>query len=287
MKKALSLLLTLVMLLSLCACGKNDTQNTASSTNPSQSTTDNTEAPTDGTIESTQAPTEEPTTTPTEEPTTAPTETPTTKPPETPTTKPITCGHSYKDATCTAPKTCSKCGATSGSALGHSYKDATCTAPKTCSKCGATTGSALGHKYTDGKCSFCGKEDIVNPLEHFTPANYVSLEEREQSLSVILLTWDGEKYELADTLYVKTDGNPDDFIDYKGERYYACGGGGPSFTYKLTATYVEFIDPDNKPCAKYALQHDGSLRLITHEEGWTLPSLYYKGTLDELLSKLN
>lgn len=40
----------------------------------------------------------------------------------------------------------------------HSFKAATCTAPKTCS-CGATEGSALGHAYKDGKCSRCGTAD--------------------------------------------------------------------------------------------------------------------------------
>ena len=30
----------------------------------------------------------------------------------------------------------------------HSYAAATCTAPQTCTKCGATTGSALGHDYS-------------------------------------------------------------------------------------------------------------------------------------------
>ena len=199
MKKALSLLLVLVLLLSLCSCGKNDTQNTDPSTTTSQATTDNTEAPTDGTTEGTQAPTEEPTTPSTEEPTTKPTETPTTKPTETPTTKPTTCshsykdatctaaktctkcgatsgsafGHSYKDATCTAPKTCSKCGATSGSALGHSYKDATCTAPKTCTKCGATSGSAAGHSYSNGTCTVCGTADPNVPFEGNEWAAYI------------------------------------------------------------------------------------------------------------------
>lgn len=171
MKRVLSLLLVLVLLLSLCACGKNDTQNTDPSTNPSQATTDNTEVPTDGTTEGTQAPTEEPTTAPTETPTTKPTETPTTKPTETPTTTPTTCSHSYKDATCTAPKTCSKCGATSGSALGHSYKNATCTAPKTCSKCGATSGSAAGHSYSNGTCTVCGAAD---PNVPFTDNEWVA-----------------------------------------------------------------------------------------------------------------
>lgn len=98
-------------------------------------------------------------------------------------------GHSWSSATCTTPKTCNACGATSGSALGHSYnsgvvtkaatctaegvmtytctrcsatktekivanghlwKIATCTAPETCSKCGESKASALGHKYNSG-----------------------------------------------------------------------------------------------------------------------------------------
>lgn len=52
-------------------------------------------------------------------------------------------GHSWKDATCTAPKTCTVCGATTGSAVGHSWKDATFTDPKICSVCGITEGEPL------------------------------------------------------------------------------------------------------------------------------------------------
>ena len=59
-------------------------------------------------------------------------------------------GHSWVDATCTAPKTCSVCSMTDGAAAGHSWVDATCTAPKTCSKCSATEGEALGHAWDDG-----------------------------------------------------------------------------------------------------------------------------------------
>lgn len=33
--------------------------------------------------------------------------------------------------------------------LGHDWADATCTAPKTCSRCGATEGNALGHDFAD------------------------------------------------------------------------------------------------------------------------------------------
>lgn len=43
------------------------------------------------------------------------------------------------------------------SALGHSWRDATCTSPKTCTRCGATQGSALGHADSDndGYCDRC------------------------------------------------------------------------------------------------------------------------------------
>lgn len=75
MKKALSLVLALLLLLSLCACGSDDAKNT------------------------------EPATT--------------------------TCSHAWKDATCTAPKTCAKCGATEGSAAGHTYAEGACTVCKT------------------------------------------------------------------------------------------------------------------------------------------------------------
>ena len=56
-------------------------------------------------------------------------------------------GHAWKDATCTTPKKCTRCGITEGNALGHSYNPATCVLPKTCSRCGATTGSPNGHTW--------------------------------------------------------------------------------------------------------------------------------------------
>jgi len=62
-------------------------------------------------------------------------------------------GHSWAEASCTAPKTCSVCGATEGEALGHSWAEASCTAPKTCSVCGATEGEALGHSWAEASCT--------------------------------------------------------------------------------------------------------------------------------------
>ena len=43
--------------------------------------------------------------------------------------------------------------------MGHNYSNATCTEAKKCSRCGATSGSALGHNYSNGKCNRCGSSD--------------------------------------------------------------------------------------------------------------------------------
>lgn len=75
------------------------------------------------------------------------------------------CKHTFGDATCEEPATCSKCGETEGEALGHTWVDADCETPKTCSVCGQTEGSALGHTWVDANfqtpktCSACGKTD--------------------------------------------------------------------------------------------------------------------------------
>lgn len=147
MKKILSILLIFAMLFSLCACNSsNQTTNPSDYSYPTtsgiESTTSNTEAPTDGTGDTNGVtqPTNDSTTPPTNEPTTAPTTTPTTPPTEAPTT-PLT----------TQPATCS-----------HNWKDATCIVPKTCSICGTTTGSTTQHTYnTQGQCIYC---ETINPV---------------------------------------------------------------------------------------------------------------------------
>ncbi len=52
-------------------------------------------------------------------------------------------GHSFINATCESPKTCSKCNTTEGDPLGHDFIDATYTAPATCSRCNITKGTPL------------------------------------------------------------------------------------------------------------------------------------------------
>lgn len=63
--------------------------------------------------------------------------------------------HEWVEASCTAPKTCSKCGETEGEPVEHQWQEATCTAPSTCARCGETQGNKLPHKF--------GKEELQNP----------------------------------------------------------------------------------------------------------------------------
>jgi len=86
--------------------------------------------------------------------------------------------HTYTSAvtkapTCTAAGvktyTCSACGDTyteNVAALGHTWNAATCTAPKTCSVCGATEGAALGHNYTNDCDTDCNRCGTIRTTEH-------------------------------------------------------------------------------------------------------------------------
>ena len=86
--------------------------------------------------------------------------------------------HTWADATCTAPKTCTNaaCGATEGAALGHSWTAADCEHAKTCSVCNATEGEALGHNFADATCyepktcTVCNKTQGIALVHNWVPA---------------------------------------------------------------------------------------------------------------------
>ena len=156
MRKAFSLLLVLAMLLSLCACRKNDAHDTDSSSNPGQTITDNVKDPTNNTSDddnsSASTPTKpsdettdsdkdsqssiekpnEPSVNPEMPPesSTKPsvdTKLPSTESDQKPTTKPSDCEHEFTVATCRIPKVCTKCEEIAGHSLPHTYQNGTCT----------------------------------------------------------------------------------------------------------------------------------------------------------------
>ena len=66
--------------------------------------------------------------------------------------------HSWQDATCTSPKTCSACKTTEGMAKGHSIIEATCYSPASCEVCNETLGDPVNHSYSyNAKCVYCGE----------------------------------------------------------------------------------------------------------------------------------
>jgi len=71
------------------------------------------------------------------------------------------CKHEWKEATCTEPKTCAKCGETEGNRLWHDYVG-NCEEYGRCTRCGDTLPTKYSHRYKGnceehGTCIDCGK----------------------------------------------------------------------------------------------------------------------------------
>lgn len=74
----------------------------------------------------------------------------------------VFCSHTWKNATCLSPKTCTQCGATEGTISNHSWADATCVSPRTCTVCNKTEGTkSSSHTYTNNKCDYCGTVQLT------------------------------------------------------------------------------------------------------------------------------
>ena len=61
--------------------------------------------------------------------------------------------HDWMEATCLAPMTCSICGVTEGDLGEHRYSNSTCTELATCEFCGKTTGDYADHYGNAGTCT--------------------------------------------------------------------------------------------------------------------------------------
>jgi hypothetical protein len=93
-------------------------------------------------------------------------------------------GHKYGGWVVTEEATCKKSGErhsicsacndkrTEKISAAHDWLDATCTAPKTCSKCKATEGAKLGHTCKVGTCTRCQKYIAVEVKLPATPRTY-------------------------------------------------------------------------------------------------------------------
>ena len=207
MKKLFALILALVMVVSLCACGDKNT--TPDGTNPSK--TPSTGAPTEGNK----------------------TETTGTQPSEDDATTPA--------PTTPAPTTCS-----------HSWKDATCFAPKTCTKCNATEGSALDHSYENGSCTKCGEEDNRVP---FTDNVWqMDALNGNQLYKINLDCYKG--IGMVNVSIWSENGQTGDPYQFEGKNYYENGFGG-----EAELSYTENGDTINLNVTTYDGSASGTLTL--------------------------
>ena len=282
MKKALSLILVVILLTALCSCA-TDNKNTGSGDSvPGNTTAGQTQESTQGNTDETVADPTQSTTESTNAAVTDPTE----------------CSHSYKDATCSAPKTCSKCGATEGKALAHTWKDATCTAPKTCSKCKATSGKALGHKwksatcaapktcsrckttkgskgahnFVNGVCKVCKATDSINPKKNikidkeYVSKSYDAYDETTISAPGISFYKDGDSIGclLLDAMFscdpeeIDTSRTP---VTYNGKKYYRIGGGMSPAEVKLTEKEITITHEGST--IKVIMTSDGNFKVTS------------------------
>ena len=88
------------------------------------------------------------------------------------------CEHTWKEATCTEPMTCTSCGETEGSPRGHSWLVGTCEKAKHCEICELTEGEAPGHDWIDvthyapKTCRTCGQTEGESVPHKWMDATY-------------------------------------------------------------------------------------------------------------------
>jgi hypothetical protein len=69
------------------------------------------------------------------------------------------------------------CGETEGEALSHTWVEADCITPKTCSVCGTVKGFAIGHNYdSTGVCTICSAhKEYQNSYGYFSESDLQSM----------------------------------------------------------------------------------------------------------------
>jgi DNA/RNA endonuclease YhcR with UshA esterase domain len=114
------------------------------------------------------------------------------------------------------------------------FDDATCTAAKTCTVCGATEGDALGHTYVDGACSVCGAAE---------PAGDTITASKTIADLIVSEGWTNtttkQSFTLDDNVSVKIDGGNNTGKAYNGDhiRIYATDTPAGTMTISVAEGY--------------------------------------------------
>jgi len=114
--------------------------------------------------------------------------------------------HEWKEATCTEPKTCVKCGETEGVELHHDWQEETCTKAQKCSVCGSTRGEPLGHWWEDATyetpktCKRCGETE-GEPLQLIYQDGLFLLSPKELGERIKEFSYGADMYYNMDGMY--------------------------------------------------------------------------------------
>ena len=183
--------------------------------------------------------------------------------------------HSYAPATCTAPQTCSECGATTGEKLDHDMTEATCKAPSTCKRgCGYTEGGLADHIYENGRCTVCKKVNTEDTVTIYFENNW-----QWPDASVYYWYFDGEENTKIDNawpgtaLSVEVGKNSEGYSIYQVKIPTAAAGvifnGTGQYGQEQCSDITDFAD-----CRCYYMTYDS----ITD----TKPAGYYEYHFDSL-----
>lgn len=160
----------------------------------------------------------------------------------------------------------------------HSFKGATCTAAKTCEKCGKTEGKAKGHSYEGDTCAVCGSKD----------PNYKALDTgvwRAQAVVKEVLykinvnfknSGDGPSFGVSfgsDINKLEEEFKNDLLENYRetltlidGVYYYSGSGDGDTFTYTENKNSIVMTAPDEYFIIKAERISGNQLKIIEGED---------------------
>ena len=140
---------------------------------------------------------------------------------------------------------------------GHSWNEATCITPKTCSVCGETEGEALGHNMVDGTCTRCGYTEAVGgPQIVSQPSDYVGMVGDTATFTVVAegegLKYQWYYYDTAASEWKKSGSGTSatlsvEFKSYRNNQEYRCeitdsdGNSVTTNTVKLIAKVVDLV----------------------------------------------
>ena len=113
-------------------------------------------------------------------------------------------GHEISEATCLTPGMCTRCNTKFSEPLGHNWKEATCESPKICLRCDLTKGIASGHNYSSNHiCTVCGQQDaLYAPVKLSSLESYMTSQEYHGSFKTCDSKTDIWGTEHRDIIYV-------------------------------------------------------------------------------------